>query len=613
MATVRELTTKLGFKVDEKDIDRAESRVKKMSNRMKVGITAALVGVFAIGKSALSTAADMETLNTQFEVMLGSAEAATKMMSDLREFSIKTPFETEDLAKSATTLLQFGLQADKVMGTLRMLGDVAGSDRERFKSLALVFGQIQSTGKLMGQDLLQLINQGFNPLTIISKATGKSVSDLKDEMSKGLISAEMVTEAFRIATAEGGLFFQNMQKQSLTLTGLLSTMRGAFKEVLVDIGNALMPLIKELTATLTELAKGGLRDLVAVLVKVLIPILKLLQELITPLVALITPLFDIFAKVLEPIVKIIKIVLIPAIELLTPVVNFLGMVLDSIGMLLEALIPLFEIIGEIFKAFIPILKPIMSLFAGIIRLLARLLVPVLELLAIVLMPLVPLLQTLTPLFKLLGLALKPLEIILVPIIKHFETLVGTLKWLIRFFKQLFVWIRYWLGLLGEVLGKLTKSIGDVLGDLFAPVKKVFAGLVDGIGESVVNVLKWIDNATGNLFTGIWMLITGIVDWINDMLDKFSKWFSELLSIFWKGPQKKAPIKVDVTTRVPNMSDTLKGASGSSKMTNVSMQTNVGITAKGGVFDAKGAKKTMEEAAKSVFSIQLQKLLINAGL
>ena len=79
--------------------------------------------------------------------------------------------------------MSFGLQSEKVVPTLKMLGDIAGADQNKLNGLALVFGQIQSTGRLMGQDLLQLINQGFNPLTEISKQTGMSVADLKKAMA----------------------------------------------------------------------------------------------------------------------------------------------------------------------------------------------------------------------------------------------------------------------------------------------------------------------------------------------------------------------------------------------------------------------------------------------
>ncbi len=167
----------------------------------------------------------MEEYNAGFKTMLGSAEEAAKLMESLKGFSATTPFELTDLADASTTLLAFGEDVNNLMPDLQMLGDISLGNKEKFKGLALVFGQVKSQGKLMGQDLLQCINQGFNPLQIISEKTGKSVAQLKDEMSKGAITYEMVADAMRTATSEGGQFFNALQEQSGTASGQISTLK----------------------------------------------------------------------------------------------------------------------------------------------------------------------------------------------------------------------------------------------------------------------------------------------------------------------------------------------------------------------------------------------------
>lgn len=191
------------------------------------GALTAAIGL--LGKSALSLASDTQMMRTNLDILTGSTENGAKMFKYLYDFASKTPFETSDMVKAAGTMLSFGISADKTKGALSMLGDVALGNKDKFNSLALVYGQIQSTGRLMGQDLLQLINQGFNPLTIISQKTGKSVAALKDDMEKGAISADMVTDAFVTATSKGGLFYQGMEKGSKTVSGLLGTLTDNIK------------------------------------------------------------------------------------------------------------------------------------------------------------------------------------------------------------------------------------------------------------------------------------------------------------------------------------------------------------------------------------------------
>lgn len=238
---IEELYTRLGFQVDPQGIEKGKQLLS--SFKTWVGGLAIGAGFTLLAKTGLDAAMTMETLNAQFKVMTGSAERSAELLADISDFAAKTPFSKLGLADAGKTLMAFGLEAEKVVPTLRMLGDVAGADQNKLKGLALVFGQIQSTGRLMGQDLLQLINQGFNPLTEISKQTGISVAKLKDAMAQGAISADMVTAAFQSATSEGGLFYKNLEAQSQTLQGRISTLKDNVVTALQNMVEAFLPMI----------------------------------------------------------------------------------------------------------------------------------------------------------------------------------------------------------------------------------------------------------------------------------------------------------------------------------------------------------------------------------
>ena len=239
---IEELFTRLGFQVDPKGIDKAKDALG--SFKKWVGGLALGAGLISLAKTGVEAAMTMEGLNAQFTVMTGSAEKARDVIAQIADFAAHTPFDKLGLSSAAKTLMAFGLESEKVVPTLKMLGDVAGADQNKLNGLALVFGQIQSTGKLMGQDLLQLINQGFNPLTEISKQTGISVAKLKDMMSEGAISADMVTLAFKSATSAGGLFYGNLESQSQTLQGRISTLKDNFVTALQNMAEAFLPLLK---------------------------------------------------------------------------------------------------------------------------------------------------------------------------------------------------------------------------------------------------------------------------------------------------------------------------------------------------------------------------------
>lgn len=214
---------------------------QNIDNTMK-NIGKTIAAVFTVQQlssftsNVIKARSEIQSLEVSFKTLLGNEPKAKQLFGEIRDFAVKTPMQLNDLAKGAQTLLSFNYAADKVMPTLRALGDVSMGDTQKFQSLTLAFAQIQSTGKLMGQDLLQLINAGFNPLSVISEKTGKSIGVLKDEMAKGAISAKMVEDAFISATSEGGKFYGMLESQSKTLTGSLSNLEGAWNDMLNDIG-----------------------------------------------------------------------------------------------------------------------------------------------------------------------------------------------------------------------------------------------------------------------------------------------------------------------------------------------------------------------------------------
>lgn len=218
--------------------------------------------------SIVRVRSEIESLEISFETLLGNKEKATALLGDIREFAVKTPMMISDLAKGAKTMLSFNIELEKVMPTLRAIGDISMGDAAKFQSLTLAFSQMSSTGKLMGQDLLQMINAGFNPLAEISERTGKSLQSLKDDMAAGKISADMVAQAFMDATSEGGKFNGMLEKQSHGLTGSISNLKGAIDDMLNELGEKMQDSISGVIQFTTELVRNykKVADALAVLV-----------------------------------------------------------------------------------------------------------------------------------------------------------------------------------------------------------------------------------------------------------------------------------------------------------------------------------------------------------
>lgn len=206
-------------------------------------LTNPIVVAGTAGFKALQQGFAREQVKVAFDVLIGDENAAGKLLADIKQFGMATPYMTSDLQESAKMMLSFGMTADKIMPNLKAIGDIAMGDRNKMNSLTLAFSQMTSTGKLAGQDLLQMINAGFNPLTEMSRTTGKSVAVLKDEMSKGQITADMVTKAFYSATQAGGQFYGMTEKMGQSKAGKWSTLVGKGTDLLLRLYDIIEPLV----------------------------------------------------------------------------------------------------------------------------------------------------------------------------------------------------------------------------------------------------------------------------------------------------------------------------------------------------------------------------------
>ena len=226
-------TDELGRKLKKTGDDGAEGFGK---------LQKAAAGFFTIaaakefGQKIFEVRSEIQSLQTSFDVLVGNKQQAEELFNSIKDFATHTPMQMKDLASAAQTMMSFNIPVEQIMENLKALGDVSMGDAQKFQSLSLAFSQMSATGKLMGQDLLQMINAGFNPLATISEKTGKSISELKDEMSKGAISADMVRQAFMDATSEGGKFAGMLEKQSQTLGGAYSNLQGAINDMFNAIG-----------------------------------------------------------------------------------------------------------------------------------------------------------------------------------------------------------------------------------------------------------------------------------------------------------------------------------------------------------------------------------------
>ena len=216
------------------------------------GVAAAYVSLQTVAK-AINLASQVEDATIAFEVLTGSAKDGQLLFEQIRKFAAESPVTFSNAAEATKTMMSFGVAAQDVQRNLQMLSDVTGGNNDRFKMLSLAFSQTTAAGRLMGQDLLQMINAGFNPLQQISKTTGESMIELKKRMEDGGISAQEVRQAFMDATSEGGMFHGMTDRLSQTVSGKLNIALSDLEQKLAAAGEKMGPLMIQLLDTFTRL------------------------------------------------------------------------------------------------------------------------------------------------------------------------------------------------------------------------------------------------------------------------------------------------------------------------------------------------------------------------
>ena len=189
----------------------------------------------ALGSEMIRVRGEFQSIQTAIETMVGK-DMAGQLIPQIKELAKVSPLTMSDMVGAEKMMLGFNIQAEDTIKYLKAISDISMGESSKFNSLTLAFSQMSAAGKLMGQDLNQMINAGFNPLQIISEKTGKSIATLKDEMSKGAISAEMVQQAFIDATSAGGKFYNMSENASKTINGQLSMMQDTLDNAFNEMG-----------------------------------------------------------------------------------------------------------------------------------------------------------------------------------------------------------------------------------------------------------------------------------------------------------------------------------------------------------------------------------------
>lgn len=268
------------------EIEKAEKAASGLGNQLKntasagssligaLGGAAIGSGIAALSRSILKLGGDMEQTRVSIGVAMqkelresgqafedlaaAAAEASNRFIKDLTEFANQTPSFTAEVIQAGRSLQAFGFHSSTVIDNLKKVGDVAAGANQPLNDIAIIFGKARIEGRLMGDDLLQLVNRNIPVFGEFAKILGVSEGQVRKLGSEGKITFDVLDKAFKNMTSEGGQFFNLMAAQSRTFVGLISTLGGKLQSLGSEIGeiagNVLKPALEALIGLVDDLS-----------------------------------------------------------------------------------------------------------------------------------------------------------------------------------------------------------------------------------------------------------------------------------------------------------------------------------------------------------------------
>lgn len=250
-ATVAELLVKIGADGSglRKEIAASQRQLKRGFGPEALGVSqgaVTLMGGLAasmalVGGAAIKMAADMEQNKIAFETMLGSAQRADSFLRELESFAAKTPFEFTGLVNSSKKLMAYGFAAQEIIPIMTQIGNAVaalGGSTEVLDRVTLAFGQMKAKGMVSGEEMRQLAEAGIPAWQMLAKVIGKDIPTTMKLAEEKALNADAAIAG--MLSQMGEKYSGMMQKQSGTITGILSNLKDQSSNLMRALGDQIV-------------------------------------------------------------------------------------------------------------------------------------------------------------------------------------------------------------------------------------------------------------------------------------------------------------------------------------------------------------------------------------
>lgn len=398
-----------------------------------------------------------------FTTILGSGEAATAMMGDLREFAKTSPFPRQAFIEGTQQLLGFGVSAKQIIPTLSAIQDsvaAVGGGANEISQITYALAQVKGQGKLTGETLNQLGQFGIDAASILGQQFGKTSAEIRDMATKpGGIPADQVFDPLVKGLTEK--FGGAAEGLKGTWTGAVDRIRGAFRDIASDLAE---PFISKAGGGAAVEWANTIADLMRKIQTTIIPVLAAgLSGLAGKITPFVTKFSDFVKGLSTADVQGFLSKLISGFDKVRSVFSSIGPIVAGLGTAL----------GTFGAGGLPFIGPLLSglnpLVTGLIAIAA---------------------------------ASPEVRAALAPLIPIFSDLAKTL---LSSLKPVLPVVAEAIGAVADVVGRLLSAGIDALVPIFTsiveavvPLIPVFAGLVESLGGPLISIVSELAPVLGTV-------------------------------------------------------------------------------------------------------------------
>lgn len=235
------------------DIKRAMGELQSQSKRTNdslgklKGLVAQVFSVSAIYgfiKNMVKVRGEFELQNVALRAILQNKDEADRIFLQVQQMAMQSPFSIMQLTTYTKQLAAYRIEADKLVGTTKMLADVSAGLGVDIQRLILAYGQVKSANYLRATEIRQFTEAGLNIAgelaSYFSELQGRmvTVGEVMEMVTKRMVKFEDVEEVFKRVTSAGGIFYDMQKKQSESISGQLQRIGDAYSIMLNDIGKS---------------------------------------------------------------------------------------------------------------------------------------------------------------------------------------------------------------------------------------------------------------------------------------------------------------------------------------------------------------------------------------